>query len=172
VLDPGQRLLRVGLPVEGLVLLDRLAVRATAMRPQSSTALPTVETPDVLDLPGLFLVTGPERIAGSSASRNAGPDSRAAFRLSRDKPASMDYGSGGRDEPEGTLLGSGFRIQDLEHIPAYPPMPYAGAGPDLLHDALRPEPAQKVGSAGLAHIQAVHYMPDGENRVSKQQVND
>ena len=68
VLDPGQRLLRVGLPVEGLVLLDRLAVRATAMRPQSSTALPTVETPDVLDLPGLFLVTGPERIAGSSAS--------------------------------------------------------------------------------------------------------
>lgn len=32
---------------------------ATAMQPQTST-LPTVESPDVLDLPGLFLVTGPE----------------------------------------------------------------------------------------------------------------
>lgn len=72
----------------------------------------------------------------------------------------------------GTPLGSGFRIQDLEHIPAYPPMPYAGTRPDLLHDAFRPELSQEVGSAGLAHMQAVHYMPDGENRVSKQQVND
>ena len=51
-------------------------------------------------------------------------------------------------------------------------MPYAGPRSDLLHDALRPELAQEVGSAGLAHIQAVHYVPDCENRVSKQQVND
>jgi len=51
-------------------------------------------------------------------------------------------------------------------------MPYAGTRPDLLHDAFRPEPAQEVGSAGLAHIQAAHYMPDGNIRVSKQQIND
>ena len=35
-------------------------IAATDMHPQTSTALPTVEEPDVLDLPGLFLVTGPE----------------------------------------------------------------------------------------------------------------
>lgn len=34
-------------------------IAATAMHPQTSM-LPTIETPDVLDLPGLFLVTGPE----------------------------------------------------------------------------------------------------------------
>ena len=50
-------------------------------------------------------------------------------------------------------------------------MPYAGTRPDLLHNALRPKLVQEVRSAGLAHIQAAHYMPDGKNRVSKQQVN-
>jgi hypothetical protein len=55
---------------------------------------------------------------------------------------------------------------------ADPSMSYAGSTSDLLHDALRPESAQEVGSAGLAHIHAVHYVPDGENRVSKQEVND
>ena len=41
-------------------------------------------------------------------------------------------------------LGSGFRIQNLEHIPAYPPMPYAGTRPDLLHDAFHPEAARRM----------------------------
>jgi len=67
----------------------------------------------------------------------------------------------------GKLSGSGFWVQDLEHVAADPPMPYARPYSGFFHDAYSGEPAQDICGAGLTQIQFVLYVPDGENRVSE-----
>lgn len=67
----------------------------------------------------------------------------------------------------GKLSGSGFWVQDLEHVAADPPMPYARPYSGFFHDAYSGEPAQDICGAGLTHIQFVLYIPEGENWVSE-----
>ena len=64
-----------------------------------------------------------------------------------------------------------FRVQDLEHIVAYPSVTHAGTNPYFLHDARGPEPTQKIVGTGLADIEALLHVPDGQDRVSEQHVH-
>ena len=54
---------------------------------------------------------------------------------------------------------------------AYPSVTHPGPSPYFLDDALGPEPTQKIVGTGLADIEGLLHVPDGQDRVSEQHVH-